>query len=64
MDGTTLLVNLWEEQCRPSLRWLRDMQKRRIIPYFKVGHRVFFDAQRVREALEKRAEVRAKGGAA
>ena len=54
LDGKELLKVLFPESCRPSLRWLREQQKRRSIPFVKLGRLVFFDADQVREALQSR----------
>ena len=51
---------LWDETARPSLRWIREQQRRRVIPYFKVGRRVWFDPEKVRLALEEKNTVRAR----
>jgi hypothetical protein len=50
-----LLELLWPPDCRPSLRWLRDQQKRRRIPSIKLGHLVFFIPDDVRNALRENA---------
>lgn len=55
-----LLKILWTEACRPSLRWLREQQKRRTIPFVKVGHLVFFDPPTVAAKLAKNATVKAR----
>lgn len=60
VDGPSLLELIFDKQSRPTLRWLRDQQKRRIIPYVKIGHLVRFDVDKVRDALEKRHTVKAK----
>ncbi len=52
-----LLEALFEEEDRPSLRWLRQMQAQRKIPYLKIGHLVRFDVDKVKLALEKSSEV-------
>jgi len=57
LDGPKLLEELFEPSCRPSLRWLREQQKRRTIPFVKLGHLVFFDLDQVRSSLEKRLTV-------
>lgn len=50
----TLRVALWpDEASRPSLRWLRELQARRRIPFLKIGPKVFFEVERVRAALRK-----------
>jgi hypothetical protein len=37
---------------RPSERWLRHMRARRLVPFKKVGGRVFYDPAEVRRALD------------
>jgi hypothetical protein len=59
VDGPRLLEILFpHEKCRPSLRWLRDQQKRRTIPFIKISHLVFFDAEQVRDALASQHTIR------
>ena len=55
-----LLELLFEEESRPSLRWLRQMQSQRKIPYIKLGHLVRFDVETVRRALLENCTVQAK----
>jgi len=55
-----LLEALFDEQSRPSLRWLRQMQKQRVIPYYKLGHLVRFDVEDVRAALQEERCVRSR----
>jgi len=45
VDANGLLEALFDESCRPSLRWVREMQSRRKIPYIKIGHLVRFDVR-------------------
>jgi len=59
VDGPKLLEELFDPSCRPSLRWLREQQRRRTVPYVKLGHLVFFDVQQVRDALAKNFTVKA-----
>ena len=54
VDAEILLRVLWHPDAMPSLRWIREQQKRRTIPFVKVGRRVFFDPTAVREALQRR----------
>ena len=58
VDAPKLLEILFDEASRPSLRWLRDCQKRRAIPFCKIGRRVFFDPQLVKYHLDAKASVR------
>ena len=51
VDAKGLLDALFEEGCRPSVRWVRKMQAGRCIPYVKIGHLVRFDVEEVRAAL-------------
>ena len=58
VDAQGLLEALFEADSRPSLRWLRQMQAQRKIPYIKLGHLVRFDVEEVREALAQRWTIR------
>lgn len=55
VSAPALLEKLFDEQSRPSLRWLRDQQRARTIPFIRVGRLVFFDVELVRHALNQRA---------
>lgn len=57
VDAHGLLEALFDETCRPSLRWVREMQRRRQIPYIKIGHLVRFDIEQVRQSLAKNYTV-------
>ena len=54
VDGMKLLEILFPADCRPTLRWLRDQQKARRIPFVKIGRLVFFCPAQVRRVLESR----------
>lgn len=54
VSADRLLDLLFDEQSRPSLRWIRYQQKARAIPFVKVGRLVFFDLEQVRLALQRR----------
>lgn len=58
--GERLLELLFDEYSRPSLRWLRQMQSQRKIPYVKIGHLVRFDVDQVRAALEEDCTVHSR----
>jgi hypothetical protein len=51
-DAAGLLELVWAESGRPSLRWLREQQKRNVIPHVRIAGRVFFDPVAVRKALD------------
>ena len=54
LSAKTLLTTLWPDPIsRPSLRWIREMQAKRALPFIKIGHLVFFEIERVRAALRK-----------
>lgn len=53
-----LLEALFPPESRPTVRWLRRMQRKRVIPYYKLGHGVWYNVEKVREAFEKKALVR------
>lgn len=55
-----LLEILFDEQSRPSTRWLRQMQAQRKIPYVKLGHLVRFNVEQVRAALEEDCTVHSR----
>ena len=60
VDAKGLLEALFEPEARPSLRWLRQMQAQRRIPYIKIGHLVRFNLEEVREALTNHCTVHAR----
>ena len=62
VDAKELLRILFTEDSRPSLRWLRGMQKKRLVPFEKVGRSVFFDPEQVRRYWAKRNAVMPRGG--
>ncbi|HET7624382.1 MAG TPA: hypothetical protein VFM25_03885 [Verrucomicrobiae bacterium] len=51
VDGRKLLEILFPPDCRPTMRWLRDQQKSRSIPFVKIGRLVFFRPAQVRESV-------------
>ena len=54
LDAAQLLLELWPNaKARPSLRWLRGMTAKRVIPVTRVGRLVFFEIERVRAALRR-----------
>ena len=57
VDAQGLLEALFDESSRPSLRWLRQMQAQRKIPFVKIGHLVRFDVEKVRKALDETCTV-------
>jgi len=45
----------------PSLRWIREQQRRRAFPFVKIGRFVRFDVPAVRAALEAKYTVLPRG---
>jgi hypothetical protein len=60
VDAKGLLEALFDPSCRPTVRWVRDQQKARRIPFIKLGHFVLFDVPAVREALARNNTVMAR----
>ena len=48
-----LEITFPDEKTRPSLRWLREMQAKRLIPFRKIGRLVYFSPEEVRQALDQ-----------
>ena len=61
VDAPKLLEILFDESSRPSLRWLRDQQRNRTVPFCKIGRRVFFDPQIVKFHFDAKAAARRRG---
>lgn len=58
VSGQQLLADLFAEDIRPGLQWLRKMRKARIIPYLQIGGLVLYDTDAVRESLIKKNYIR------
>jgi len=58
VDAPKLLELLFDQDSRPSLRWLREQQKNRTIPFCKIGRKVFFDPQIVKLHFDAKAMMR------
>jgi hypothetical protein len=61
VNAEKLLELLWDEDSRPSLRWLRTQTKAKAIPFVRMGHLVFFYPPDVRASLERKHTIRARG---
>lgn len=59
VNGQQLLEIMFPPNARPSLRWLLDMRRRRRVPFYKLGHLVFYDPVKVREHWTRTGVVRA-----
>ncbi|NDV61254.1 hypothetical protein G0Q06_02180 [Puniceicoccales bacterium CK1056] len=61
VSGQRLLEILFpDEASRPTLRFLRSLQARRLIPFYKIGRLVYFDVAEAQEALNDRMRVNAR----
>jgi hypothetical protein len=60
VDAEGLIVALFAEGSRPSLRWVRKMQSQRVIPYHKIGGLVVFDIREVWETLKNNNTIKAR----
>jgi hypothetical protein len=57
VDALGCLEELFPDpRSRPSLRWFKALQHGGLIPFRKIGRRVFFDTAEVRRALDKRCK--------
>ena len=57
VSAEQLLRLLWDDESRPSLRWLREQQARRSVPFVKLGARVWFLPSEVRRHLHEKWAV-------
>jgi len=55
-----MLEQVFADNCRPSLRWLRTQTKAKAIPHIRIGHLVFFDVEMVRAALAGKRLIRGR----
>jgi len=60
VSAEQLLEQVFAPNCKPSLRWLRTQTKAKAIPYFRIGHLVFFDVDMVRSSLAGKNLVRGR----
>jgi hypothetical protein len=58
VDAPKLLEILFDEASRPSLRWIRDQQKARRLPFAKIGRLVFFDPVACKAAFDAKGAGR------
>jgi hypothetical protein len=60
VDANGLLEALFEQDARPSVRWVRQMQSQKVIPYYKIGHLIRFDVEEVVKALQRDCSIESK----
>jgi len=54
---TCLRLVFPDEATRPCLRYFRELQRKRLLPFKKIGRRTFFDPVEVRRALDRQFSV-------
>jgi hypothetical protein len=60
VSASELLQVLWNEESRPSLRWLRYQTKARSIPFIKIGGKVFFAPRAVLASIKQKNTVQGR----
>jgi hypothetical protein len=61
LGAEALLERLWPDlRSRPSLRWLREQQKRKTLPYVRIGRRIYFDPRQIAQAIAEKLTIRPK----
>ena len=61
LQAESLLRTLFPaDDSRPSVRWLRRMQARGLVPFKKIGRLVFFDPEEVRRAFDRQFSIHTK----
>ncbi len=60
VDSEQLLAQVFDDGCKPTVRWLRNQMKAKVIPHFRIGHLVFFDVDMVRSALVAKNMIRGR----
>ena len=61
VNAQQLLDELFSDDARPSLRWLRTQTKARAIPFVRIGRLVFFDVEMVRAYLVETRLLHGRG---
>ena len=62
VNAQTLLEIVFKDKSsRPTLRWLRGMQAKRLVPFRKIGRKVYFDPEEVRRSFDANFKVESLG---
>lgn len=49
---------IWpDRKSRPSSRWFLELKARGLIPFHRIGRRIFYDPAEVRRALDRQFKV-------
>jgi hypothetical protein len=58
---TALREIIWTDpSSRPSRRWFLELKAKGLVPFHRIGRRVFFDPTEVRAALDHQFRVNAR----
>ena len=57
---TCLRIVFPDEATRPCLRYFRELQRKRLVPFKKIGRLTFFDPVEVRRAIDRQFSVNAR----
>ena len=60
VNGPGLLQILFDDNCRPTMRWLNSQKAAKVIPHVKIGRLVFYDPPAVRAALANGRTAKAR----
>lgn len=55
VNAEKLLDSLFDPDCKPSMRWLRDQQSKGAVPFIRIGRLIFFDPPAVKAALDAKS---------
>jgi hypothetical protein len=62
LGAEALLKDLFPDKAsRLSLRSLREMQAKRLVPFRKIGRKVYFDPEEVRRSFDAQFKVESLG---
>jgi hypothetical protein len=48
-----------DERGRPSIRWFRALKAAGVLPFRRIGRRIFYDVAEVRRTLDRKFKVEA-----
>lgn len=60
VDAEQLRAELFAETRRPTIRLVLRWARTKVIPSYKIGHRVWFLVEECRESLERRNKIKAR----
>jgi hypothetical protein len=54
INAEELRKTMWKAKCRPSMRALREWERKGMIPSVRIGRLVYFNPEEVRRAFVER----------